>query len=76
MGAGADGGKCDAAMKPQHKSGLPRFDQESFTKGVSDVFRGCKWWPGPGTDPLGQKRAGREVSKPSSASRPFACAVQ
>jgi hypothetical protein len=39
-------------MKPQHKSGLPQFDQESFTKGFSDGFHGCKWWPGPGTEPL------------------------
>jgi hypothetical protein len=39
-------------MKPLHKTGLPQFDEESFNKGLSDGFRGCKWWPGPATEPL------------------------
>jgi hypothetical protein len=34
------------------KTGLPRLDRESWDKGFSDGFRGHKWWPGPGTEPL------------------------
>jgi hypothetical protein len=34
------------------KTGLPQFDGVSFSKGFSDGFRGNKWWPGPGTEPL------------------------
>jgi hypothetical protein len=41
------------ATKPLlHKTGLPQFDGMSFSKGFSDGFRGNKWWPGPGTEPL------------------------
>jgi hypothetical protein len=41
------------ATKPLlHKTGLPQFDGVSFSKGFSDGFRGNKWWPGPGTEPL------------------------
>ena len=39
-------------MKLLHKTGLPQFDQASFTKGLSDGFRGLAWWPGPGIEPL------------------------
>jgi hypothetical protein len=33
-------------------TGLPRLDRASWEKGFSDGFRGHKWWPGPGTEPL------------------------
>jgi hypothetical protein len=66
-----DHGKGDAAMKTLHKTGLPQFDQESFNKGLSDGFRGYKWWPGPATEPLsyaaGYQEGGRSSPRIEAA---------
>jgi hypothetical protein len=62
----------NAAMKPLlHKTGLPHFDQESFTKGLSDGFRGYVWWTGPGIEPLSYASGYREsgVRNPRTESR-------
>jgi hypothetical protein len=59
-------------MKPLHRTGLPQFDEASFSKGLSDGFHGNAWWPGAGTEPLsyavGYQEAGAyrtESSDPS-----------
>jgi hypothetical protein len=62
----------NAAVKPLlHKTGLPQFDQASFTKGLSDGFRGHAWWPGPGIEPLSYASGYREsgVRNPRTESR-------
>jgi hypothetical protein len=57
-----------------HETGLPQFDEVSFNKGLSDEFRGNKWWPAAGTEPLsytaGYQEAG--VHNPRTESDPRA----
>jgi hypothetical protein len=52
------------------KTGLPQFDGVSFSKGFSDGFRGNKWWPGPGTEPLSYAADYQESGVLNSRTRP------